>query len=132
MNKLTGYYAVAEIVQGCYEKKYYYAIYNDGETYKTGDSVLVSGAAKSEVQIINDIISPDDKKITKNITAEVICKVNTEEYNKRIENRKKAAEIRKQMDKKIRELDESKKYEKYAEDDDELRELLNKYKDLIK
>ena len=36
------------------------------------------------------------------------------------------------MDKKIRELDESKKYERYAEDDDELRELLNKYKDLIK
>ena len=40
------------------------------------------------------------KKTTKNITAEVICKVNTEAYKGRIEDRKKAAEIKKQMDKK--------------------------------
>ena len=95
MNKLTGYYAVAEIVQGCYEKKCYYAIYDDGETYKTGDAVLVSGAARAEIQTINNILSPDDKKTTKNITAEVICKVNTEAYKGRIEDRKKAAEIKK-------------------------------------
>lgn len=44
MAKLDGYYAVAEIEEGCYGMKYFYAIYDDGEIYKTGDKVLVSGA----------------------------------------------------------------------------------------
>lgn len=34
MAKLEGYYAVAGTKEGCYGKKYFYAIYDDGETYK--------------------------------------------------------------------------------------------------
>ena len=43
MAKLTGYYAVAVIEEGtgCWKKDYYYAIFNDGNTYKAGDQVLV-------------------------------------------------------------------------------------------
>lgn len=125
--KLTGYYAVAETVQG-YGNKYYYAIYNDGNIYKVGDKVLVSGTC-NDVLEITDILAPE--LIARSITAEVICKVNMSAYDKRIEQRKKAEKLKKLMDKVIKEMDEAKKYEVYAEQNPELAEMLNEYKSLV-
>lgn len=135
MAKLEGYYAVAGTKEGYYEKKYFYAIYDDGETYKAGDKIVVSGANK-DILTIEEILTPDE--CNANVTAEVICKVDTLAYDKRVEERKEKAErkkeadkIKKQMDKMITEMDQTKRYEMYASDNPELAEKLKSYKELI-
>lgn len=135
MAKLEGYKAVAVTKEGCYGKKYSYAIYSDGETYKVGDKIVVSGANK-DILTIEEILTPEECNV--NITAEVICKVDTLAYDKRVEERKEKAErkkeadkIKKQMDKMITEMDQTKRYEMYASDNPELAEKLKAYKELI-
>lgn len=135
MAKLEGYYAVAGTKEGYYGKKYFYAIYDDGETYKAGDKIVVSGANK-DILTIEEILTPDE--CNTNITAEVICKVDTSVYDKRVEERKEKAtrkkeadKIKKQMDKMITEMDQTKLYEMYASDNPELAEKLKAYKELI-
>lgn len=135
MAKLEGYKAVAVTKEGCYGKKYSYAIYSDGETYKAGDKIVVSGA-NNGVLTIEEILTPEE--CNRNITAEVICKVDTSAYDKRVEERKEKAErkkeadkIKKQMDKMITEMDQTKRYEMYANDNPELAEKLKVYKELI-
>ena len=135
MAKLEGYKAVAVTKEGCYGKKYYYAIYSDGETYKVGDKIVVSGVNK-DILTIEEILTPEECNV--NITAEVICKVDTLAYDKRVEERKYNAErkkeadkIKKQMDKMITEMDQTKRYEMYANDNPELAEKLKVYKELI-
>ena len=135
MAKLEGYKAVAVTKEGCYGKKYSYAIYSDGETYKVGDKIVVSGANK-DILTIEEILTPEECNV--NITAEIICKVDTSAYDKRVEERKKKEErkkeadkIKKQMDKMITEMDQTKRYEMYANDNPELAEKLKVYKELI-
>lgn len=135
MAKLDGYYAVAEIEEGCCRMKYFYAIYDDGEIYKTGDKVLVSGANR-DILTITDILAPDECSICP--TAEVICKIDTSVYDKRVKERKEKAKrkkeadkIKKQMDKMIEEMNQINRYEMYASDNPELAEKLKAYKELI-
>ena len=135
MAKLEGYKAVAITKEGCY-KEYSYAIYSDGETYKAGDKIVVSGA-NNGVLTIEKILTPDECNV--NITAEVICKVDTSAYDKRVEERKEKAKrkkeadkIKKQMDKMIEEMDQTNRYEMYASDNPELAEKLKMYKELLR
>lgn len=141
MAKLEGYYAVAVTEEGMgYNKRnYYYAIFDDGNIYKVGDQVIVSGS-NNDVLEIKDIITLEEakEKGRKDITAEVICKVDTSSYDNRVEERKEKAErkkeadkIKKQMDKMITEMDQTKRYEIYASDNHELAEKLKAYKELI-
>lgn len=136
MAKLERYKAVAVTKEGCYGKKYSYAIYDDGETYKAGDKIVVSGANK-DILTIEAILTPEE--CNANITAEVICKVDTSAYDKRVKERKEKAErkkeadkIKKQMDKMISEMDQTKRYEMYASDNPELAEKLKVYKELLR
>lgn len=135
MAKLEGYKAVVVTKEGCYGKKYSYAIYDDGKVYKAGDKIVVSGSNK-DILTIEEILTPEECNAS--ITAEVICKVDTSAYDKRMEERKEKAErkkeadkIKKQMDKMITEMDQTKRYEMYANDNPELAEKLKVYKELI-
>lgn len=131
MAKLTGYKMVAAIKQGCCI--YYYAIYDDGRTYLPGDKVIVSGAANGTVHTISEIITPEeasDRMGNKNITAEVIAYIDTSAYDDRVKRRKEADNLKKKMDKLIKEMDENNKYEMYAERNPELKEMLETYKKL--
>lgn len=135
MAKLEGYKAVAVTKEGYYGKKYSYAVYDDGKVYVAGDKIVVSGANKG-ILTIEAILTPEE--CNENITAEVICKVDTSVYDKRVEERKEKAErkkeadkIKKQMDKMITEMDQTKRYEMYASDNPELAEKLKAYKELI-
>lgn len=143
MAKLEGYKAVAVTEEGTgyygMTKDYHYAIFNDGNTYAIGDNILVSGVNKN-VLTIKNIITPEEakEKGIKDITAEVICKVDTSSYDKRVKERKEKAErnkeadkIKKQMDKMIARIDQTKLYEMYASDNPELAEKLKVYKDLL-
>lgn len=135
MAKLTGYYAVAVIEEGtgyC-KKDYYYAVFDDGNTYKAGDQVLVSGCNKDVLTIKEILTVPEaEVKCNKNITAEIICRVDTSAYDQRIENRKKAEKLKKDMDAVIKQMDVTKKYEMYAAENPELAALLDQYKELTK
>lgn len=135
MAKLEGYKTIAVTKEGCYGKKYFYAVYDDGKVYVAGDKIVVSGANKS-ILTIEEILTPEECNAS--ITAEVICKVDTSAYDKRVEERKEKAErkkeadkIKKQMDKMITEMDQTKRYEMYANDNPELAEKLKAYKELI-
>ena len=135
MAKLTGYYAVAVIeeVTCCCKKDYYYAVFDDGNTYKAGDQVLVSGCNK-DVLTFKEIltVAVAEVKYNKNITAEIICRVDTSAYDQRVENRKKAEKLKKDMDAVIKQMDVTKKYEMYATENPELAALLDQYKELTK
>lgn len=129
MAKLVGFKKVAVIEMS--GTNYYYALYD--ENINVGDTVLVSGAANGKLLTVKDIVTTKESEevFNKNITAEVMCKVNLSAYNTRVKNREEAEKIRKEMDKKIAEMDEMNKYVMYAERSPELMEMLTKYRELI-
>lgn len=129
MAKLTGFNKVAVIEQGTgySQKDYFYALYDDN--IHPGNKVLVSGSASGQIWTVKDIVY-EDTYANKNITAEVICKVDTTDYDNRCKNRKEAEELRKQMDKKRKEIEARKDDEYYASLDSEYAEILAKYKGL--
>lgn len=131
MAKLTGYKKVAVITQGYYNKDYYFAIYDDGFEYHRGDKVIVSG--DNEIKTIKDIITVDEasERYGKNITAEIICPVNTKFYDERVKKRQEADNLKKKMDKIIKDMDEMNKYQIYADMNPELKEMLDKYKTIV-
>ena len=129
--KLTGFKKVAAIKIGCVT--YYYALYDDD--IAVGDSVLVTGVCK-DVCVVDEILTAEEaeeakEKTTKTIIAEVKCKVDLSAYETRVQNRKKAEELRKKMDQKIAEIDEMNKYVIYAEKNTELADMLAEYRELI-
>lgn len=130
MAALTGYAAVAVIEQGCYNKEYYYAIYADGYNYKVGDKVLVSN--NNDIWTIKRLLTvqqaAEERKAA--ITAEVVTHVDDSAYLKRVEQRKEAATIKKDMDKIIKQMDEKMKYDIYAEENPELKKMLERYREL--
>lgn len=131
MSKLTGYKAVAVIKQGYAFKHYHFAIYDDGFDYQPGDKVILSNS--NDIWTINEIITPEEAtaRYNKNITAEVVCKVDTNSYDKRVQKRKAIEKLKRDMDKKIKEMDESKKYEMYAAENPDLKNMLEAYKALV-
>lgn len=131
MSKLTGYKAVAVIKQGYAFKHYHFAIYDDGFDYQPGDKVILSNS--NDIWTINEIITPEEAtaRYNKSITAEVVCKVDTNSYEKRVQKRKAIEKLKRDMDKKIKEMDESKKYEMYAAESPDLKNMLESYKALV-
>lgn len=131
MSKLTGYKAVAVIKQGYAFKHYHFAIYDDGFDYQPGDKVILSNS--NDIWTIDEIITPEEATVryNKNITAEVVCKVDTNSYEKRVQKRKAIEKLKRDMDKKIKEMDENKKYEMYAAENPDLKNMLEAYKALV-
>lgn len=129
MTRLTGYSKVAVIKMGC--ANYHFAIYNDGFDYQPGDKVLVSW--NKQLQVIDEVITPEEstQRLNKNIMGEVICKVDTSAYDERVNKRKMADEIKKKMDAMIEKMKETNKYEMYAEQNPDLKNLLDSYKELV-
>lgn len=132
MEKLTGFkkVAVVEISNGYSgTKDYHFALYD--ESIVCGDKVLVTGSATGQMWTVKDIIDYDEEIIIKNITAEVICKVDTSSYDERCANRKKAEELRKQMDKKRKEIEARKDDEYYASLDEDYKAMLEQMKKMV-
>lgn len=130
MPGLTDYKQVAVIQQG--GREYYFAIYEDGYNYQSGDRVVVTG--NNCIQTIREIITPEEvvQRFKQNITAEIICPVDTLSYEIRIRKRKKVEELLKKMDQIITEMDKTERYEMYADRNPELKQLLDQYKELMK
>ena len=125
--KLTGFNKVAVIEMSCTD--YHFALYDDD--IQAGDDVLVTNNVN--LLKVKEVITREEAKerYPKDITAEVKCKVDLSAYETRVENRKKAEKLRKEMDRKIAEMDEMNKYVLYAEKNPELAKMLEEYRELV-
>lgn len=89
--ELTGYYAVAEVkIKGNYHL--YVAIYDDGNTYKVGDKVLISIerlASDFGFEIVNIWTLDEIRDKNIKIYYEAIMKVDLSKYEKRLKERKR-------------------------------------------
>ena len=129
MTKLEGFSKVAVINYGGYSD-FHFAIYEDGVDYQVGDIVVVSNG--SELAKIKEIINLEEatKRFNKNITAEIIGRVDTTAYNKRVEQRKEKEKLKKEMDKRKKEIQKKLDDEYYASKDETYAEMLRQYESL--
>lgn len=86
-NKIRRFSRVAVLKFGA-SYPYYFALYDDGTDYKIGDMVVVSGS--SSPSVITDILTAEEaaEKTSLSITAEVIGRVDTTAYDRRVAMRK--------------------------------------------
>lgn len=116
------------------DKKYLFACYE--KDVAVGDIVVVDTRYGFQLVTVTKVLNdtPEQvvrftKEMKKNLK-EVVCKVNTEEFTARKEKAEKRAELKAEMDKRVKELQASAIYEMLAEKDDSLKQLLQQYKDL--
>lgn len=128
MAKLTGFKRVA-VIQMC-GADYHFALYDDD--IMPGDTVLFTSVCGDQVGKVKNVISAEVAAVnySKSITAEVICRVDMSAYEKRVENRKEAERIKKEMDKIVKKLRSEKEYDMYAKESPELQDLLMQYRRL--
>lgn len=129
MAKLEGFSKVAVIKFGG-NYPYHFAIYDDGVDYQKGDMVVLTGS--STPAKIDEIISAEEANIrsNKNITAEIIGRVDTTAYDKRVEQRKEKEKLKEEMDKRKKELQKKLDDEYYASKDETYAEMLRQYESL--
>lgn len=131
MAKLEGFKKVAVInyLGSCVN--YHYAIFEDGIDYQVGDTVVTS-TNNYTVATIKEIISVEEAttRMNRNITAEVIGKVDITAYQKRVEQRKEKEKLKKEMDKRKKEIQKKLDDEYYASKDEEYAEMLKKYESM--
>lgn len=116
------------------DKEYLFACYE--KDVAVGDIVVVDTRYGFQLVTVTKVLNdtPEQvvrftKEMKKNLK-EVVCKVNTEEFTARKEKAEKRAEIKAEMDKRVKELQASAIYEMLAEKDDSLKQMLQQYKDL--
>jgi len=131
MNKLIGFGKVAVINYGGH--RYHYALYDDENKYGVGDVVLVSGRLEGSLLKIEKVLSQEESKqhFPKNITEEVIGKIDISAYESRLAKRKEAKELKQELDKMTIEMEEMHRYELYAAHNPKMQELLYQYKSLL-
>lgn len=108
---------------------YPYALY-DSEV-KVNDIVVVNtghhGFALAKVVFFPD----EEHKREVQFGREVICRVDFTQFNARVEARKRASELKREMEKRMREAQEIALYEMLAEKDPTLKGMLEEYKTLM-
>lgn len=116
------------------DKEYLFACYE--KDVAVGDIVVVDTRYGFQLVTVTKVLNdtPEQvvrftKEMKKNLK-EVVCKVNTGAFNARKEKAEKRAEIKAEMDKRVKELQASAIYEMLAEKDDSLKQMLQQYKDL--
>ena len=127
--KMTGNYRVAKVrlLGQDTTKRYAFALFDNN--VNVGDTVLCDTQCGYNVAIVDEIISKDEYVGT-DITREIVCKVDFTAYNKRVNDRKRVAELKKDMDKKVKELQGLELYKMMAEKSPELKAMLSEYEEL--
>ena len=108
--------------------RYYYALYEDIPVNTT--VVVKTGSHGFALAKITDILTDPEAK--KNVIKgrQVVCPVDFSAYNARKEALKRADELKKQMDAKLREAQTLAIYEMFAEKDPALKAMLDEFKTL--
>lgn len=128
MAKLEGFIEVA-VIKFDGKHPYYFAIYDDGYEYHTGDKVVLSDG---NIVKIDEIISVEESlnRTNKDIISEVICKIDTSDYDNRVAQRKEKEKLKKELDKRKKEIQKKLDDEYYASKDEEYAETLRKYESM--
>jgi len=131
VNDFKGEYIVAEVrFPDNRNNTVKYRAYFDGFCYKEGDYVVVKtahhGFAVAQITKIETLPTMNNLDGSR----EIVCPVIMDEYNKRTEKAKKVAELKAEMDKKVKELQGVQLYELMAQYSPELRDMLNEYKNI--
>lgn len=115
-------------IDGQAYKEYIFAAYED---LSEGDVVVVDTVNGFQLATVTSIADrlPDNIPVGK--LKEVVCKVDMSAYLERIENQKKAAELKSKMDEKVKVLQSQAIYEMLAEKDPSLKAMLDEYKKLM-
>jgi hypothetical protein len=130
-NMIKGNYEVAMVkfLQGMNTaQEYAFALYDDDMLID--DLVLCDTVNGYRVAKISKIM-PQREYNGVPVTKEIICKVDFTNFETRKKNRVKAEQLRTEMDKKLKDLQEIALYELMAEKSPELKEMLETYKSLI-
>lgn len=137
-NMLMGNYEIAKIkfIEGTNTNmEYYYALYDEG--FIIGDHVVVKSANHGfGLAVITDIIH--DSCVTQamrdycNEGREIVSKFDMSAYELRVEKRKAAKQLKADMNKKMKEMQELAMFEMMAKENPELKKMLDAYKELIK
>lgn len=130
-NMLIGNYRVAIVnfLHGTNTiKGYAFALFDTD--VNVDDLVLCDTSCGYSVAKVVEIV-PKSEYEGVNVTKEIVCKVDFTNFETRKENRAKAAKLKVDMDKKIKEMQELAVFEMMAEKNPELKEMLKAYKELM-
>lgn len=134
---LMGNYKVCKVkfVEGANtSKEYYYAFYDNNITFD--DYVVVKSANHGfgiarVTEIIPDVCITQSMRDYCNEGREVVSIFDMSAYEQRIERRKQAKQLKSEMNRKMKEMQELAMFELMAEKNPELKEMLDTYKELI-
>ncbi len=125
---LNGYKSVGiKFLEGSNtEREYIYACYD--EVQEDDYVVVKSGHHGWGLARITQVF---DSEVPVECNREIICKFDPSEHFARIKKVKRLAEIKRDMDAKVKELQHLAIYEALAKDNSEMKELLDEFKSLI-
>lgn len=128
INDFKGEYVVVDVLYFDSNRTYQYRLYkNDCHDYKVDDIVVVKTAHHGmAVAKITKFV--DDQKDKTDGSREIICPVMMQPYQERCEKAKKIADLKAEMDKKVKELQGVQLYELMAKYSPELKSMLDEYK----
>lgn len=106
-------------------KKYMYALYDT--TIQVGNTVVVK-TGHHGLSLAKVVSLEDGRQAEVQCGREVICKVDMTAYEERREKARKLAELKRKMDVKVQQLQQTAIYELLSEKDPELAALLNEFK----
>jgi hypothetical protein len=120
-NTITNYLNVAKVVKAD-GRTYYHANYI--LDLMPGDlCVVVSGNRDMSVAEVAEIICENSEPMTR----EIVCRVDSSDYDFRVETRKKAAELKVKMEERAKKLQDIALYQTLAKDDPEMAALLAEF-----
>lgn len=108
-------------------KKYMYALYDTA--IQVGDTVVVK-TGHHGLGLAKVVSLEDGRQAEVHCGREVICKVDMTAYEERREKARKLAELKRKMDVKVQQLQQTAIYELLSEKDPELAALLQEFKNL--
>lgn len=135
MNKIIGNYRVAKVrfLEGSNtHNTYNYALFDD-EIQLYDNCVVKSANHGFGIASIEEIIDNiDNISVTDNNgnIREIVCKIDMSAFHKRINDRRRVSQLKKEMDKKVKELQGLALYKMMAENSPELKAMLSEYEEL--
>ena len=125
---MTGNYRVAEVkfIDGNNtNQKYSYACYDP--SIAEGDICVVKTAHHGlSIAKVTGFITSDEE-----LTREIVCKADFTEYNKRVEARRRMAELKDLMNTRAKQLQDVALFRMLAKDDADMAAMINEYEQLV-
>lgn len=136
-NMLMGNYTVCKVkfIEGTNtNKEYHYALYDNNiciDDYVVVKSANHGFGIARVIDIIPDGYVTQAMRDYCNEGREVVAKFDMDAYEQRVEKRKMAKQLKADMNKKMKEMQELAMFEMMAKENPELKEMLEKYKELV-